>query len=154
MCVPTKLTKFYMLQSCRVDEKRRWNWEIDRVSEWSRASGECRHIIGQWGGGWIKEEAEMAIQTLTSAPEAPGMSSAILRKLIPRVRFIFLEWILRISSRASSFGGGNSIFRSMRPGRKRAGSRMSIRFVAIITYNIQFSFYVNQIEKDCWIFRP
>lgn len=30
-------------------------------------------------------------QTLTSAPEAPGMSSAILRKLMPRVRFIFLE---------------------------------------------------------------
>lgn len=29
--------------------------------------------------------------TFTSAPEAPGMSSAIFRRLIPRVRFIFRE---------------------------------------------------------------
>lgn len=33
----------------------------------------------------------------------------------------------------SSLGGGNSIFLSMRPGRSRAESRMSIRFVAMIT---------------------
>jgi hypothetical protein len=31
-------------------------------------------------------------------------------------------------------GLGNSIFRSMRPGRRRAGSRVSIRLVAMITY--------------------
>uniref|UniRef100_A0A8D8UVF9 Uncharacterized protein n=1 Tax=Cacopsylla melanoneura TaxID=428564 RepID=A0A8D8UVF9_9HEMI len=75
-----------------------------------------------------------SVQTpLTSAPEAPGMSSAIFLRLIPLVRFIFLEWILRISSLASSFGGGNSIFLSMRPGRSRAGSKMSILFVAMIT---------------------
>lgn len=29
--------------------------------------------------------------TFTSAPDAPGMSSAIFRRLIPRVRFIFRE---------------------------------------------------------------
>ena len=34
------------------------------------------------------------------------------------------------SPRASSLGLGNSTFRSMRPGRSRASSRMSIRFVA------------------------
>lgn len=38
--------------------------------------------------------------TLTSAPDAPGISSAIFLKLIPLVRFIFREWILRMSSRA------------------------------------------------------
>lgn len=40
------------------------------------------------------------ILTLTSAPDAPGMSSAIFLRLMPRVRFIFLEWIFRMSRRA------------------------------------------------------
>ena len=38
-----------------------------------------------------------------------------------------------MSARASTVGGGNSIFLSMRPGRRRAGSRMSRRLVAMIT---------------------
>lgn len=38
--------------------------------------------------------------TFTSAPDAPGISSAIFRRLMPRVRFIFREWILRMSRRA------------------------------------------------------
>lgn len=42
------------------------------------------------------------ILTLTSAPEAPGISSAIFLRLMPRVRFIFLEWIFRMSKRACS----------------------------------------------------
>lgn len=42
------------------------------------------------------------ILTLTSAPEAPGISSAIFLRLMPRVRFIFLEWIFRMSRRACS----------------------------------------------------
>lgn len=40
------------------------------------------------------------ILTLTSAPDAPGMSSAIFLRLMPRVRFIFLEWIFKMSRRA------------------------------------------------------
>jgi len=36
-----------------------------------------------------------------------------------------------------SFGCGNSIFRSSRPDRKRAGSRISTRFVAAITLIIK-----------------
>lgn len=36
-------------------------------------------------------------------------------------------------SGTSSLGGGNSIFLSMRPGRSRAESRMSILLVAMIT---------------------
>ena len=39
-------------------------------------------------------------KTLISAPEAPGMVSAILRRLMPRVRFILREWMRRISRRA------------------------------------------------------
>lgn len=42
-------------------------------------------------------------------------------------------WILRMSTRLDSLGLGNSILRSMRPGRSRAESKMSIRLVAIST---------------------
>ena len=38
--------------------------------------------------------------TFTSAPEAPGIISAILRRLMPRVRFILRECIFKMSSRA------------------------------------------------------
>jgi len=38
-----------------------------------------------------------------------------------------------MSLRTSSFGAGNSILRSIRPGLSRAESRMSILLVAIIT---------------------
>jgi len=34
--------------------------------------------------------------TFASAPDAPGISSAILRRLMPRVRFILREWMRRI----------------------------------------------------------
>lgn len=47
--------------------------------------------------------------------------------------FIFREWICMILARASSLGIGNSIFRSRRPERSRAGSRMSTLLVAAIT---------------------
>ena len=40
------------------------------------------------------------ICTLTSAPDEPGISSAIFLRLIPLVKFIFLEWIFRISNLA------------------------------------------------------
>ena len=55
--------------------------------------------------------------TLTSAPEAPGMASAIFFILMPRMRFIFLECIFKMSTRAFSSGAGNSILRSIRPAR-------------------------------------
>ena len=63
----------------------------------------------------------------------PGILSAILRRSMPRIRFIFREWIFRMSNREDSLGFGNSILRSMRPGRSSAASRMSILFVAIST---------------------
>mmetsp|Transcript_64602 Transcript_64602/g.104479 ORF Transcript_64602/g.104479 Transcript_64602/m.104479 type:complete len:245 (-) Transcript_64602:711-1445(-) len=70
---------------------------------------------------------------LISAPEAPGSFSAIFAKSIPLIKFILREWILRMSARAASFGFGNSIFLSIRPGRMSASSRMSRRFVAMST---------------------
>mmetsp|Transcript_3192 Transcript_3192/g.9950 ORF Transcript_3192/g.9950 Transcript_3192/m.9950 type:complete len:221 (-) Transcript_3192:458-1120(-) len=75
-----------------------------------------------------------SVQTdLVSAPEASFICAAILRRSMPRVRFMRREWMRRMSRRASSFGLGNSILRSMRPGRSSAESRMSMRFVAITT---------------------
>lgn len=47
--------------------------------------------------------------------------------------FIFREWIFRICTRASSVGRGNSILRSRRPDRMRAGSSTSGRLVAQMT---------------------
>ena len=55
-------------------------------------------------------------------------------KLTSLLMFIFLAWICMIRARASSVGPGNSIFRSRRPERSKAGSRMSTRFVAAITW--------------------
>lgn len=54
--------------------------------------------------------------TFTSAPDAPGISSAIFRRLMPRVRFIFREWILRMSRRAWRKGSGKGKVR-LAPGR-------------------------------------
>lgn len=67
-----------------------------------------------------------------SAPDAPFICSAIFFKSIPLIKFIFLEWIFKISSLDSMFGLGNSIFLSILPGLKSAGSRMSILFVAMM----------------------
>lgn len=53
---------------------------------------------------------------------------------LPLLTFILRLWICRMRARASSFGSGNSIFRSSRPERSSAGSKMSIRFVAATTF--------------------
>mmetsp|Transcript_20556 Transcript_20556/g.42250 ORF Transcript_20556/g.42250 Transcript_20556/m.42250 type:complete len:231 (+) Transcript_20556:1670-2362(+) len=70
---------------------------------------------------------------LHSAPLALGIFSAMTFRSMFRSRFIFREWIFMIAMRLSTFGFGNSIFRSIRPGRNKAESRMSMRFVAITT---------------------
>mmetsp|Transcript_15463 Transcript_15463/g.58590 ORF Transcript_15463/g.58590 Transcript_15463/m.58590 type:complete len:352 (+) Transcript_15463:3276-4331(+) len=75
-----------------------------------------------------------SVQTpLHSAPVAFSIMRATLRRSMPRMRFILRLWILRMCSRLSSFGAGNSTLRSIRPGRSSAGSRMSMRFVAMTT---------------------
>mmetsp|Transcript_20339 Transcript_20339/g.63974 ORF Transcript_20339/g.63974 Transcript_20339/m.63974 type:complete len:213 (+) Transcript_20339:69-707(+) len=70
---------------------------------------------------------------LHSAPDALFIFSAILRRSMPRSKFILREWMDMMSTRDWAVGFGNSILRSMRPGRKRAESRMSMRFVAMMT---------------------
>ena len=49
------------------------------------------------------ENLRFEVQSECSCKKAPAVKSDL-------VKFIFLEWILRMSRRASSFGGGNSIF--------------------------------------------
>mmetsp|Transcript_18197 Transcript_18197/g.50676 ORF Transcript_18197/g.50676 Transcript_18197/m.50676 type:complete len:209 (-) Transcript_18197:850-1476(-) len=70
---------------------------------------------------------------LHSAPLALGIFSAMTLRSMLRSRFIFREWIFMMAIRLSTFGLGNSILRSMRPGRNRAESKMSMRFVAMTT---------------------
>ena len=50
-----------------------------------------------------EEKFRFEVQSECSCENAPAVKSDL-------VKFIFLEWILRMSRRASSFGGGNSIF--------------------------------------------
>ena len=49
-------------------------------------------------------------------------------------KFIFPVTVWKINRFSRREGRGNSILRSRRPGRSRAGSRVSARLVAIITY--------------------
>ncbi len=71
---------------------------------------------------------------LTYAPLKSGELLAISSKLTSSwLIFIFLEWIFKILTLASSFGGGNSTFLSNLPDLKRAGSNISGLFVAAIT---------------------
>jgi hypothetical protein len=67
---------------------------------------------------------------------------------------IFLEWICKIWTLASSLGCGNSIFLSNLPDLNKAGSKTSGLFVAAITlislfgeklYNIKYTHQVDLI---------
>ena len=60
--------------------------------------------------------------------------SATFCRSMPRTRFIFREWIRRMSTLEDSEGFGNSILRSIRPGLSKAASRMSMRLVAMRTF--------------------
>jgi len=61
------------------------------------------------------------------------LRSQRLARDFTHLTFIFREWICMILARASSLGMGNSILRSRRPERSRAGSRMSTLLVAAMT---------------------
>ena len=82
--------------------------------------------------------ATIPASTQTAFSWAP-LNSSVLRanssKFTSGDMDIFLECISRIRTRAVSFGRGNSILRSRRPERSNAGSRISIRFVAAITWS-------------------
>jgi hypothetical protein len=77
--------------------------------------------------------------TQTALHCAPLKSSVVREsssKLTSGLTVILREWICMMRARASSFGWGNSIFLSKRPERRRAGSKMSTRLVAAITWKL------------------
>mmetsp|Transcript_46183 Transcript_46183/g.128352 ORF Transcript_46183/g.128352 Transcript_46183/m.128352 type:complete len:217 (-) Transcript_46183:692-1342(-) len=89
---------------------------------------------------WIsvasRRSASIPASTHTALSWAP-LKSSVQRpsssKLTSVLTFILREWICMMRARPSSVGRGNSILRSMRPERRSAGSRMSMRLVAAIT---------------------
>ena len=68
-----------------------------------------------------------------SAPEKPGVRFAIVSRDTSSVRRLFLAWTLRMSWRPFRSGTSTDTWRSKRPGRSSAGSRMSARLVAATT---------------------
>mmetsp|Transcript_28603 Transcript_28603/g.71187 ORF Transcript_28603/g.71187 Transcript_28603/m.71187 type:complete len:236 (-) Transcript_28603:583-1290(-) len=73
-----------------------------------------------------------SMQTLRmSAPVVFGHSRANSSKRMSRSQFIERAWIWKMDARPSKSGRPNSTFRSRRPGRSSAGSRVSGRLVAI-----------------------
>jgi hypothetical protein len=95
-------------------------WTIDEISADERRSG--RETSGDnssvtffhWG---------ITIMNVQSSRSTSGP------------RFILLVTVWKIKRFSRRDGNGNSIFRSRRPGRRRAGSSVSARFVAMITYS-------------------
>ena len=71
--------------------------------------------------------------TLISAPESSSFAMTNSSRLTSSARVIFCVKISKILFFVLASGTGNSIFLSILPGRIRAGSRDSIRLVAMIT---------------------
>jgi hypothetical protein len=67
----------------------------------------------------------------------------------PRFILLVTAWNMRRFSRLD--GSGNSIFLSSRPGRSKAGSSVSARFVAIMTYHgsIELRIFEIRLESVC-----
>ena len=68
-----------------------------------------------------------------SAPEKPGVPRATRFTSASFANLIFLPWRRRISSRPLRVGRSTVAWRSKRPGRSRAASSVSGRFVAAMT---------------------
>mmetsp|Transcript_6029 Transcript_6029/g.16804 ORF Transcript_6029/g.16804 Transcript_6029/m.16804 type:complete len:386 (-) Transcript_6029:368-1525(-) len=68
-----------------------------------------------------------------SAPENPGVRRAMLSRLTSSANFLLRACTLRISIRPFRSGTSTVTCLSKRPGRRRAGSRMSARLVAAMT---------------------
>ena len=71
---------------------------------------------------------------LMSAPERSSLALMYSSMLTSSARVMRLVWMLKMRRRVLSSGSGNSILRSIRPGRMSAGSRLSMRLVAMITF--------------------
>ena len=77
--------------------------------------------------------AASLIRLARSAPENPGVPRAIERRSASGSTEILRAWTRRIASRPFRSGLPTVTWRSNRPGRSSAGSRMSCRFVAAMT---------------------
>ena len=71
---------------------------------------------------------------LTSAPESSSFAFINSSMFISSPRLMRPVWMEKIFFLVLMSGRGNSILRSMRPGRIRAGSSVSILFVARMTF--------------------
>ena len=99
-------------------------------------------IKSYWVISWrFSRAAKMAlsfIRLAKSAPEKPGVRSAITRKTTSWPRGFFFACKVKISSRSLISGASSKTRRSKRPGRSSAGSSTSGRLVAAITINFSF----------------
>mmetsp|Transcript_6545 Transcript_6545/g.23763 ORF Transcript_6545/g.23763 Transcript_6545/m.23763 type:complete len:557 (+) Transcript_6545:137-1807(+) len=68
-----------------------------------------------------------------SAPEKPGVRLAIISRSTSSSKRLFLACTPKISMRPARSGTSTMTWRSKRPGRRSAGSRISARFVAAMT---------------------
>ena len=98
----------------------------------------------------MKVNFQLTASTQTALHWAP-LKSSVERdnssKLTSGETFIFREWICMMRARASSFGWGNSILRSKRPERSKAGSKISTRFVAAITWKKEYWYQVQPSQR-------
>lgn len=88
--------------------------------------------LGRNGGRCVQPGCVRQGEDVETTP-LPCRAQRLARGVPAHLTFIFREWICMILARASSLGMGNSIFRSRRPERSNAGSKMSTLLVAAIT---------------------
>ena len=75
---------------------------------------------------------------IRSAPVKPGVSWAILFRSTSEPIGLSFAWTCRMRSRPRTSGASTTIWRSNRPGRRSAGSKMSARLVAAIRMTDSF----------------
>ena len=115
----------------REDEREKREDSREKEHAGGKEGGEGSEIDRESEGAWaVPASVQMALH---SAPDALFIFSATFMRLMPRSRFMRRLWMPMMSARDDTVGLGNSIFRSMRPGRSSAESKMSMRFVAMMT---------------------
>ncbi len=83
-----------------------------------------------------------------SAPTNPAVIAAMCRRLIWSSSATFFAWTLRISSRPEMSGRSTTTWRSNRPGRTKAGSSVSGRFVAAMTITPEFAVEAVHLDEE------
>src|SRR6266568_1965781 len=90
--------------------------------------------------------AASLVRLARSAPEKPGVPRAMASRLTSGASFLLRAWTARIAARSVTFGSGMVTWRSNRPGRSRAGSRISGRLVAASTTTLADG--VDLVDED------